>query len=281
MNRNKFIEKARNIHGYKYNYIDIPDKITHKDYIEIEYNGTTYKQRVSKHLMGKCCEKNNDKKTTDEFISESKKVWGDRFDYNGFEYNGSKNKIILYDKHLDRYTNQLPSAHLRGHECKSIKNEDFIKISEIVSDYRYDYTECEYKSMIEKVKLICNDHGPFYIKPFNHINYGEVCPKCVSTKFRKKVIKFLNNNKIDSHLQYRFKDTNFSFDFFIFSMRTVIDFTYDDTDEIKQNDSIKTQYCEENYIDLIRIKYTQVDDIENILSKNLKHHIKRLFNLNI
>ena len=89
MIRNKFIEKARNIHGYKYNYIDIPDKITHKDYIEIEYNGTTYKQRVSKHLMGKCCEKNNDKKTTDEFISESKKVWGDRFDYNGFEYNGS------------------------------------------------------------------------------------------------------------------------------------------------------------------------------------------------
>jgi hypothetical protein len=50
MFKNKFIEKARSVHGYKYEYIDLPEKLTHKDVIQIKYNDVIYKQTVNKHL---------------------------------------------------------------------------------------------------------------------------------------------------------------------------------------------------------------------------------------
>jgi hypothetical protein len=51
-------------------------------------------------------------------------------------------------------------------------------------------------------------------------------------------------------------------------------------DKLKINDKIKNDYCEDNYINLIRIRYNQIDDINNILYENLKNHIKpkNLFN---
>ena len=67
-------------------------------------------------------------------------------------------------------------------------------------------------------------------------------------------------------------------------MNTFIDFDisgYYDTDnksipydELKTNDKIKNDYCEDNYINLIRIKYDQINIIQEILWDNLKIFIK-------
>ena len=40
-------------------------------------------------------------------------------------------------------------------------------------------------------------------------------------------------------------------------------------DRIRENDRIKNEYCEENYIDLLRIKYDQVEMIPEILERCL------------
>jgi hypothetical protein len=45
-------------------------------------------------------------------------------------------------------------------------------------------------------------------------------------------------------------------------------------ESLKINDKIKNDYCEDNYISLIRIRYDQIDDIYRILWDNLKNHIK-------
>ena len=50
MNKSKFLERDRDVHGYKYMYIDIPEKITYRDYIKIEIDNINYIQRVNKHL---------------------------------------------------------------------------------------------------------------------------------------------------------------------------------------------------------------------------------------
>ena len=93
MTRIEFLEKAHNQHGYKYKYIDLSDKLILSDRIIIEYNNVKYEQRVSKHLMGKCPEKNTPPKTTEQFISESKEVWGNKYDYSLTEYKGALEKI--------------------------------------------------------------------------------------------------------------------------------------------------------------------------------------------
>ncbi len=53
-------------------------------------------------------------------------------------------------------------------------------------------------------------------------------------------------------------------------MRTCI--LFDDqpkTEIIKINDKIKNDYCEEKYINLIRIRYDEISEIPNILKKTI------------
>ena len=38
---------------------------------------------------------------------------------------------------------------------------------------------------------------------------------------------------------------------------------------------IKNDYCEDNYINLIRIRYDQIDNIEKLLFDNLKIYLKQ------
>jgi hypothetical protein len=43
-------------------------------------------------------------------------------------------------------------------------------------------------------------------------------------------------------------------------------------EKLKINDKIKNDYCEDNYINLIRIRWDQIDEISQILQRNLKYH---------
>jgi hypothetical protein len=269
MTKQKFLDRARDQHGYKYKYIDLSDKITLKDYINIEHDSIIYTQRVNKHLLGKCPEKNTPKKTTQDFINESKLVWGDRFDYTYTVYDGALNRVKLYDKYNNQFIEQIAVLHLSGSEVKSMNESDFIEKSKIISDFRYDYTKTNYINKTTKVLINCPTHGDFEVLPFNHINYGEVCKKCLFTKFIKKVKKFCSENDISVNIQHKFDDFNIPFDFYIYPLRIIIDFTYDDLDQVKLNDKIKNDYCEDNYINLIRIRYDQLDNINKILYEYL------------
>lgn len=275
MIKQKFLEKAHEKHGYKYKYIDLPEKVICTDYIKLEIDNIIYKQRISKHLEGKCPEKNTPKKTIEQFIEESKNIWGDRFDYSDTVYNGSLKKIKLYDKHNNIFIEQIASLHLQGHESKDITNYQFIEKSKLVSDYMYMYDKCNYINKTTKVILICEEHGDFEVKPFDHLNYGIVCKKCKFTIFGKYIKKFLYNNKISYYSQYKFDDFKLPFDFFIPSIRTCIEFYSDNNTLIKTNDKIKENYCEDNYINLIRIRYDQIDEIPKILKDNLSLVLKK------
>ena len=50
MDRLKFLEKARDKHGYKYEYLDLSNKIKTSDTIKLIFDGVVYYQKVIKHL---------------------------------------------------------------------------------------------------------------------------------------------------------------------------------------------------------------------------------------
>jgi len=112
MNKNfkRFIDNARAVHGYKYDYIDYVNMRTH---ITLSHNGITMSQCPKKHLMGRCPEKTTEKKTTVDFIQEANEVWCNKYDYSDTEYNGSLNKIIFYDYKGNKYE-QRATSHLEG-----------------------------------------------------------------------------------------------------------------------------------------------------------------------
>jgi very-short-patch-repair endonuclease len=233
----KFLEKARSVHGYKYRYINLSDKIKTSDKIQLEYNGSFFTQTVSKHLMGKCPEKRVDKKTTSDFIKSAKNVWGEKYDYSLVEYNGSLNNVkIIYD---DVVYEQRASSHLDGMAPEFRKTEDSI-IRDIIRENE---------------------------------SIGE-----------SEISRFLDTYKLGYNIKHNMDGVEF--DFYLPKIRTCIEFDgiqhfqiikefgEDLFNKNKINDKIKDDYCEDNFINLIRIGYHQVDDIYRILWDNLKEHIK-------
>jgi hypothetical protein len=122
MDRSRFLEKARNLHGYKYEYIDLSDKIKVSDTIKVKFDGVVYYQRVIKHLNGRCPEKVIYKKTTEEYILEAKEVWGDKYDYSKINYINTKDEVEIVCKKHGSFLKQ-PAELIKGNSCPQCKLE--------------------------------------------------------------------------------------------------------------------------------------------------------------
>lgn len=196
MTRDEFIQKAKEIHGNKYDYSQLDDIISYKNKIKIichkkdENNiehGEFY-QRHYDHLNGcgckKCMGENYQKTrsfTTDEFIQKAKEIHGNKYDYSKVVYKNIKTKIcIICPIHGEIW--QEPQSHLNGRGCwkcvRKVHNKDsFVDICNKLHNFKYDYSKVEYIDYEKPVCIICPKHGEFWQKPHEHRN-GRGCPKC-------------------------------------------------------------------------------------------------------
>ena len=120
--KNKFIQKAKEIHGNKYDYIG--DYVNRKMKIEIScpihgiFNQTPANHIQHKQGCPQCGFISTASKKTldkDEFISKAKEIHGNKYDYVGL-YVKSINKIeIKCNKHGSFF--QSPNNHLGGKGC--------------------------------------------------------------------------------------------------------------------------------------------------------------------
>ena len=237
MKRIEFLERAREVHGYKYVYPSLNEKVILSDKIDVEYNGVRYNQTVVKHLMGRCPEKISTRHSTEDFISKAIKVWGDKYDYSLVDYKNALEPVKIL--HRGIVYEQRPTSHLEGMTPEFRKNEESI-IRDLME-------QNDFKGIRE-------------IKDF----------------LRKFKIEFLQNHILD----------RIEFDFYLPSIRVCIEFdgiyhyqpieelgglkTYD---RVRLEEKIKSDYCEDNYIDLVKIRYDQIDNIYMILWGSLKNKI--------
>lgn len=194
---NKYIIKAKKVHGDKYdysktNYIGSNEKVniicpTHGNFKQIAYL----------HLSGSGCPKcaKNNKYTIDDFISKSKLVHGDKYDYSLVNYisNNTKVKIICP---IHGIFEQQPVLHYSGHGCTNcaidnLKNKDFIQKSINKHGNIYDYSLVNYINHKTKVKIICPIHGMFEQLPYVHLR-GSKCNKCVNEHKMSNADIFIN-----------------------------------------------------------------------------------------
>lgn len=186
----EFIEKARKVHGDKYDYsksvyINAVTPVT----ITCPIHGD-FQQTPNSHLSGRNCPKctQNIKRTNEEFIEEARKVHGNRYDYSKVNYINNSSKVcIICPEHGEFW--QIARNHLYGDDCpkcavkdRSKKNrwdtQKFIEKARIVHGDKYDYSMVEYKGCYDKVIVRCPIHGYFEITPSAHINGRQGCPKC-------------------------------------------------------------------------------------------------------
>lgn len=146
------------------------------------------------------------KKTIEEFISEAKKIHGDKYDYSKSIYVNDKTKLrIICPIHGEFW--QDPHTHLKGSGCPKChvggkhNTEIFIKIAKEVHGDKYDYSKVNYINNYTKVCIICPIHGEFWQDPHTHLKGGG-CPKCdksykLSTETFIEKAREVHGNKYD------------------------------------------------------------------------------------
>ena len=185
----EFIEKAREIHGDKYDYskvkyINSYTKVT----IICPVHGE-FQQDPMAHLDGhgcRKCESDSRRLGKEEFIKRSKEIHGDRFDYSKVEYVNMNTPVTIICPIHGKFR-QTPNTHLRC-DCpkcskERVRNviadtkEDFIRKAREIHGDKYDYSKVEYVNTNTNVTIICPVHGEFQQRPSSHLE-GIGCEKC-------------------------------------------------------------------------------------------------------
>ena len=212
---NNFIEKARKVHGDKYDYSKVEYKGWNKKVCIICPIHGEFWQTPSNHLLGQGCVKcyNTKRKgkyhlTLGEFIEKARKVHGNKYDYSKTEYNGIKNKVLIVCPEHGEFE-QVAYDHLRGFKCSKCKNdedrlsiEEFIEKAKEIHGDKYDYSKVEYVNNITKVCIICPEHGEFWQKPSHHL-LGCGCKQCHSSRMERTIKQLLDKNNISFEEQYK------------------------------------------------------------------------------
>lgn len=283
-----FIKKCLNI-GSKYDYSKVI-YLKSKSKVEIicKEHGSFY-QTPNNHLKGQDCPKcsnmyfeiKSNFKIIEDFIFKHK----DKYDYSKVLYKGNKVKVeIICKEHGSFY--QTPNNHLKGQDCpicKTIDTKIFIDRSNKIHLYKYNYDMTIYSNMNDKIKIICKEHGIFEQRASSHI-YGSGCPSCKESKGEREIRKILDSLNIRYETQHTFNDCKFKnklpFDFYLPKYNIYIEYDGEQHfrpieyyggintfNVIKKRDQIKTLYCENNNIEIIRINYR--DDIKSKIEECL------------
>jgi very-short-patch-repair endonuclease len=207
-----------------------------------------------------------------------------------------KTNVDLLHKSCGNIYNVRPDNFLYNNhrcECTRVKHkytiEDIQKYFNKINDY--ELISKEYVNKNEKLKikhLSCDNIFEMSLNDFKNNNYR--CPKCKTSKGENNVRTFLLNNNIKFNEQKRFNDCKdkrtLPFDFYLEDYNICIEYdgelhynkarykndkeyNQDKLNITKKHDEIKNEYCRVNNIRLIRIPYTEFDNIEKILKKEL------------
>jgi len=173
--------------------------------------------------------------------------------------------------------------------------EDVKKIVETKHSGEYKLLSDNYKNTKSLIKILhiggCGRDFDTDIDHFKRKDYK--CPRCNESVGEQRVRKVLESRNIEFIQQYRFKDCRdknpLPFDFYIPAYDLCIEFDgiqhYEkanfgsyaaDLDTIQLHDEIKTNYCLDNNIGLIRISYKDFDNLEKVLKKDLNEYLKEL-----
>lgn len=244
-----FINKAKEVHGDKYDYSKVEYKNNRTKVCIICPEHGEFWQTPAKHLIGRGCPKcgklkihksieNTYEVNILNFINKANELYEYKYNYDNINYINSKTKVNIVCP-LHGEFNITPSKHLSGTECPvctkeriqkkfALTKEQYINKANIIHNNIYDYSLItEYKNGKQYVNIICPKHGVFKTNADSHLR-GHGCPKCANeiNISENKLCKYLNSNiNVEIETQKKFDWLcGKSLDIYIPSLKTAIEY---------------------------------------------------------
>jgi hypothetical protein len=224
----EFIEKSKKIFGDLYDYSKV-EYINNKIKVELicKEHGSFF-IRPDSHLTKKYgCKKCSYLKNgllcrNKNWLSDFISIHGDLYDYSKVRYISNKEKVEIICKEHGSFF-MKPNAHInQKHGCyrcsrKYNDKETFIESSLKIFGDLYDYSKVEYIDCRTKLEIVCKEHVSFFMRPKEHINQKQGCPKCgkisMSNKHRKDRDLLINqfielNGDLYDYSKVEYKNNN-------------------------------------------------------------------------
>ena len=236
----EFIEKARKVHGNKYDYTLVDYKDAKTPVVIICKKHGQFEQVPNYHLCGNGCQLCYEEKrgqsglvTFEEFVKRANMVHGDAYIYSSVDYKKTKEKTKIYCKKCGSFFNQTPHNHLMGQGCPHCKFSNGERAVELVLkrmgiDYITQY-KIDYKDGVVVKR------GGLYVDFY--------------LPSRKLFIEF--NGKQHYKPCKRFGGT-------------------ESYNRQKKRDDILRTFCRNHGYELIEIPYTEIKNVEKIILKALE-----------
>lgn len=303
MDAEYFKQKANVVHNGKYDYSKVEYVNNHtKVHIVCPIHGEFW-QTPNDHLSGKGCFKcrvENATLCTESFIERANRLHKEKYDYSLTVYEHCQKKVKIICP-IHGMFEQTAGNHLNGYGCQQCANDarrkttsQFIAEAKAIHGDKYDYAFVDYHQSFEKVKIICPTHGLFEQSPHHHLD-GAGCPSCSKSQGEARIEAFLRKNEIPFFSQYKIvinsslfeRDHFVLVDFFIPQNKLIIEFNgiqhYVEVEYFhkkdngfekqKLRDEKLRKWCNDNDVNLLEIKYNEIDSIEEVLINNLNINV--------
>jgi len=194
----EFIERAKVIHGDRYDYSKTKYTGVHDKLLITCREHGAFEQIAHDHLQGKGCPecarerfKKQFATTTEEFIRRAKTTHGNKYDYSKAKYVNSKTKVeIVCPVHGSFWQN--PLKHVKGSGCPKCARDNkvstktvgkytrkiFIERARKVWGKRWIYPNNSDWSSSSLIKIICPLHGKFQQRVSDHLAGNVGCAVC-------------------------------------------------------------------------------------------------------
>ena len=304
LTKDQFILKARQVHGWKYDYSKVEYINSQTKVCIICPEHGEFWQIPSNHLNGANCPgcANKVRNTTENFIKKARKIHGNKYDYSNVECNGSLDKITIICPIHGEFRQRV-IEHLNGNGCQEcgkekvwnkrnrITTEEWVKKAREVHGNKYDYSNVNYIKNRDSVCIICPKHGEFWQKANNHLN-GNGCPKCRNSYLERFITNFLNKKQEFFEKEKTFEwlknKGHLYYDFYLPKYNIVIECqgiqhyipikdNIDKFIEISENDRIKSELSKEHGIKVLYFTHKCIFDKYCINKEKTFYKVEKLW----
>lgn len=145
--------------------------------------------------------------TFDTFVTRSRAIHGDKYDYSKFVYVNWDTKSTIYcplhgpflqkpRQHIERKSGCKLCGNMSQSDKKRVTFSEFVDRAQMVHETKYSYDETSYTGFKSPITICCAKHGEFsFNHAYTHVINKSGCPSCAREQHRLTNAQFIQKSQ--------------------------------------------------------------------------------------